>query len=286
MPIDLEKAVGAELAGGTAVWSEEDIILYHLGVGAGVPPTDPGELRYAFEGDLRVLPTYATIPQFPVMMSVGYAPGFDINPAMILHGEHEIVIHEPIPTSGTVIQAGSVTEILDKGKGALAIVEVVSTLERTGKPLFTNRASVFIRGEGGFGGDSGPPNTDLTPSREPDHVVESVTLPQQALLYRMASGDKNPLHADPGFAVFAGFDRPILHGLCTYGIVCKTVVDHALEGRPEAVASFRARFSGVVYPGETLVTSIWEEGGRILVSTSVKERRVTVLSNGVIGCKS
>jgi MaoC like domain len=241
MPIDLEKAVGAELAGGTATWSEEDIILYHLGVGAGVSPTDPGELRYAYEGDLRVLPSYATIPQFPVMMSVGYAPGFDINPAMILHGEHEIVIHEPIPTSGTVMQAGSVTEVLDKGKGALAVVEIVSTLEKTGKPLFTNRASVFIRGEGGFGGDSGPPNIDVTPSRDPDHVVESVTLPQQALLYRMASGDKNPLHADPGFAAFAGFDRPILHGLCTYGIVCKTVVDYALEGRPEAVTSFRAR---------------------------------------------
>ena len=282
MPIDLEKAVGAELAGGTAAWNEEDIILYHIGVGAGVPPTDPGELRYAYEGDLRVLPTYATIPQFPVMMSVGYAPGFDINPAMILHGEHEIVVHEPIPTSGTVIQAGSVTEILDKGKGALAVVEIVSTLEKTGKPLFTNRASVFIRGEGGFGGDSGPPNTDPTPSRDPDHVVESITLPQQALLYRMASGDKNPLHADPGFAAFAGFDRPILHGLCTYGIVCKTVVDHALEGRTEAVASFRARFSGVVYPGETLVSSIWEDGDKVVVSTSVKEREVTVLSNGVV----
>ena len=260
MPIDLEKAIGAELAGGTAVWDEDDIILYHLGVGAGVPPTDPGELRYAYEGDLRVLPTYATIPQFPVMMSMGYAPGFDINPAMILHGEHEIVVHEPIPTSGTVIQTGSVTEILDKGKGALVVVEIVSVLEKTGKPLFTNRASIFIRGEGGFGGDSGPSTTDLRPSRDPDHVVESVTLPQQALLYRMASRDKNPLHADPGFAAFAGFDRPILHGLCTYGMVCKAVVDHALDGRSDAVASFRARFSGVVYPGETLVSSVWDDG--------------------------
>ena len=282
MPIDLEKAVGAELAGGSAAWSEEDIILYHLGVGAGAPPTDPGELRYAYEGELQVLPSYATIPQFPVMMSLGYAPGFDINPAMILHGEHEIVIHEPIATSGAVTQAGRVTEVLDKGKGALALVEIVSTLEKTGKPLFTNRASIFIRGEGGFGGDSGPSSVDLTPSRDPDHVVESVTLPQQALLYRMASGDKNPLHADPGFAAFAGFDRPILHGLCTYGIVCKAVVDYALEGDPGAVASFAARFSGVVYPGETLVSSIWEEGDQVLVSTSVKERGATALTNGVV----
>ena len=286
MPIDLEKAVGAELAGGTAVWDEDDIILYHLGVGAGVPPTDPGELRYAYEGDLRVLPTYATIPQFPVMMSMGYAPGFDINPAMILHGEHEIVIHEPIPTSGTVIQTGSVTEILDKTKGALVVVEIVSVLEKTGKPLFTNRASIFIRGEGGFGGESGPSTTDLRPSRDPDRVVESVTLPQQALLYRMAAGDKNPLHADPGFAAFAGFDRPILHGLCTYGMVCKAVVDHGLDGRSDAVASFRARFSGVVYPGETLVSSIWEEGDQVLVSAMAKERGVPVLSNGVLRPKN
>jgi acyl dehydratase len=283
MPIDLEKAVGAELAGGTAAWSEEDIILYHLGVGAGVPATDPGELRYTYEGNLQVLPTYATIPQFPVMMSMGYAPGFDINPAMILHGEHEIMIHEPLPTSGSVIQTGRVTEVLDKGKGALALVEIVSVLEKTGKPVFTNRASIFIRGEGGFGGDSGPSTTDPTPSRDPDHVVESVTLPQQALLYRMATGDKNPLHADPGFAAFAGFDRPILHGLCTYGIVCKAVLDHALEGRSDEVASFRARFSGVVYPGETLVSSIWEEGDKIVVSTIAKERGEIVLSNGVVG---
>ncbi|MGH8942613.1 MAG: MaoC/PaaZ C-terminal domain-containing protein [Acidimicrobiia bacterium] len=282
MPIDLEKAIGAELAGGTAVWDEDDIILYHLGVGAGVPPTDPGELRYAYEGDLQVLPTYATIPQFPVMMSMGYAPGFDINPAMILHGEHEIVVHEPIPTTGTVIQTGSVTEILDKGKGALVIVEIVSVLEKNGKPLFTNRASIFIRGEGGFGGDSGPSATDLGPSRDPDHVVESVTLPQQALLYRMASRDKNPLHADPGFAAFAGFDRPILHGLCTYGMVCKAVVDHVLDGHSDAVASFQARFSGVVYPGETLVNSVWDDGDRVFVSATAKERGATVLSNGVV----
>jgi acyl dehydratase len=282
MSIDLEKAVGAELTGGTAVWDEDDIILYHLGVGAGVPPTDPAELRYVYEGDLRVLPTYATIPQFPVMMSMGFASGFDINPAMILHGEHEIEVHEPIPTSGSVTQTGRITEILDKGKGALALVEIVSVLEKTGKPIFTNRASIFIRGEGGFGGDSGPPTEDLTPHRDPDHVVESITLPQQALLYRMASGDKNPLHADPGFAAFAGYERPILHGLCTFGIACKVAVDHALAGQTDAVAVFRARFSGVVYPGETLVTSVWEEGHRLMVSAAAKERGATVLSNGVV----
>jgi acyl dehydratase len=251
-----------------------------------VPPTDPDELRYVYEGDLRVLPTYVTIPQFPVMMSMGFASGFDIDLAMILHGEHEIVIHETIPTSGTVTQTGRVTDVLDKGKGALAVVEVVSVLDKTGQPLFTNRARIFIRGEGGFGGDSGPATTDLTPQRDPDHVVESTTMPQQALLYRMASGDKNPLHVDPGFAAFAGFDRPILHGLCTYGIVAKAAVDRAVESGPEDVASFRARFSGIVYPGETLITRIWEEGDHLVVTAEAKERTVNVLSNGVIGLRS
>jgi acyl dehydratase len=285
MPINLEKAVGAALPGTTFSWGDDDVILYHLGVGAGVPPSDPRELRYAYEGELWVLPTYATIPQFPIMMSMGMAPGFDINPAMILHGEHEVVLHDRLPTAGTVTQTGRVTEVLDKGKGALAIVEVVSVLEKTGRPLFTNRASIFIRGEGGFGGDSGPSSPDLTPDRVPDHVVESPTLPQQALLYRMASGDKNPLHADPGFAAFAGFDRPILHGLCTYGIVCKAAVDHAIQAGPGAVESFRARFAGAVFPGETLVTSVWEDGDRIVVNADVKERATTVLTNGVIGLR-
>ena len=285
MPIDLDLAIGAELPGSSFAWDEQDVILYHLGIGAGNPPTDPGELRYVYEGDLHVLPTYATIPQFPVMMSMGFAPGFDINPAMILHGEHEIVIHETIPTSGRVTQTGRVTDVFDKGKGALAVVEVVSMLEKTGRPLFTNRAFIFIRGEGGFGGDSGPSAADPTPEREPDHVVESTTLPQQALLYRMASGDKNPLHADPGFAAFAGFDRPILHGLCTYGIVAKATVDRAVEAGPEAVVSLRARFSGVVYPGETLITRIWDEGDHFVITADVEERAASVLSNGVMSLR-
>jgi len=285
VPIDLDKAVGAELTGTTFSWTEEDVILYHLGIGAGDPPTDPDELRYAYEGDLHVLPTYATIPQFPIMMSMGVAAGFEINPAMILHGEHEVVIHETIPTRGTVTQTGRVTGVFDKGKGALAVVEIDSVLERTGRPLFSNRASVFIRGEGGFGGESGPATATPIPSREPDHVVEAPTLPQQALLYRMTSGDKNPLHVDPGFASFAGFDRPILHGLCTYGMVAKAVVDHAVESGPETVASVGARFSGVVYPGETLVTRIWDEGDHLAMTAEAKERGATVLSNGMVSLR-
>lgn len=282
MPIDLSKAVGAELPATEFSWSDDDLILYHLGIGAGNPPTDPGELRYVYEGDLHVLPTYATIPQFSMMMSMAMIDGLEINLAQVLHGEHEIVLHTPIPTSGTVTQTGRVTDVFDKGKGALAVTEIVSVLVKTGEPVFTNRASIFIRGEGGFGGDPGPVTTREPPNRVPDQIVESPTLPQQALLYRMASGDKNPLHVDPGFAAFGGFERPILHGLCTYGMVAKAAVDHALDGAPERVASFAARFSGVVFPGETIVTSIWDEGDHLELTAESKDRGVPVLTGGVM----
>jgi len=282
MPIDLATAVGAELSPTRFSWSDDDVILYHLGIGAGDPPTDPGELRYVYEGELRVLPTYATIPQFSMMMSMAMTDGLDIPLAQVLHGEHEIVLHSRLPTSGSVTQSGRITDVFDKGKGALAVVEIVSLLDKTGEPIFTNRAGIFIRGEGGFGGDPGPSTGFLVPEREPDHIVESRTLPQQALLYRMASGDKNPLHVDPGFAAFAGFDRPILHGLCTYGIVAKAAVDHALGAATDSIASFKARFSGVVFPGETVVTRIWDEGDHLAVEADSKERSTPVLSNGVM----
>jgi acyl dehydratase len=282
MPIDLATAVGAVLSPTTFTWSDDDVILYHLGIGAGDPPTDPAELRYVYEGDLRVLPTYATIPQFSMMMSMAMTDGLDIPFGQVLHGEHEIVLHSHLPTSGSVTQSGRITDVFDKGKGALAVVEIVSLLDKTGEPIFTNRAGIFIRGEGGFGGDPGPSTVFLLPERKPDHVVESPTLPQQALLYRMASGDKNPLHVDPGFAAFAGFDRPILHGLCTYGIVGKVAVDRALGSAADRVASFKARFSGVVFPGETIVTRIWDEGDHLVVEADSKERSTPVLSHGVM----
>lgn len=282
MPIDIDKAVGAVLPETMFSWDDDDIILYNLGLGAGDPPADPGELRYTYEGDLHALPTYGTIPPFGMMMGMVEVEGLDINLAQVLHGEQELEVHRPIPTSGTVSQTGRVAEIYDKGKGALVVMELTSVLEGTGEPLFTNRPAIYLRGEGGFGGDSGPSRSDRPPDRDPEHVVESPTLPQQALLYRVSSGDKNPLHADPGFAAFAGFERPILHGLCTYGIVCKAVVDSALEGEPERVSSYRARFSGHVFPGETLVTSIWEEDDRLVVSAVTAERGKTVLSNASI----
>jgi len=282
MPIDVAEAVGAELPGSRFSWSEEDIILYNLGVGAGNPPTSADELKYAYEADLEAIPAYGTIPPFATMMSIGAVDGLDIELARILHGDQALTVHSPIPTSGTVIQTGSVVDIYDKGKGALVVIEVVSVLEESGNPLFTNRSGIYVRGEGGFGGDSGPPAANHAPDRDPDHVVESPTLPQQALLYRMASGDRNPLHADPGFAALAGFERPILHGLCTYGIVSKAVVEVALGGEPEKVETYTARFTGHVFPGETLVTKIWEEDHRYVVVAETKERASKVLANAAM----
>ncbi len=282
MPIDVERALAAEIPGLAYAWDEKDVILYNLAVGAGVPPTESRELRYTFEGDLVVLPGFGTIPPFSMMMGLVSADGMEISLTQILHGDQDLTVHGPIPTSGSVTQSGRITDVYDKGKGALVVFEVVSVLDRSGEPLFTNRSGIYVRGEGGFGGESGPPASNQPPSREPDLVIESVTLPQQALLYRQASGDRNPLHADPGFAAFAGYDRPILHGLCTYGMVAKVVTDTVLETDPSRFGRFTARFSGHVFPGETLVTSIWETDGGAVVSTTTAERGLPVLSNAAV----
>jgi acyl dehydratase len=280
MPIDPGKALGAQIQGGSYTWDQDRIILYHLGVGAGVPQTDANELAYTYEKNLKVLPTYGVIPAFGSMGGLGRVEGMQFNPALLLHGEQDLEIHKAIPTSATVTTSGKVAAIYDKGKAALVVLEM-ETKDSAGEALFTNRFSLFLRGEGGFGGDSGPPAGNAAPDRQPDQVVESRTLPQQALLYRL-SGDKNPLHADPDFAKMAGFDTPILHGLCSYGVVCKAVVDAALGGDTGRVARYQARFAGVVFPGETIVTSMWKDGSTIFIDARTKERGTPVISNAAI----
>ena len=280
MPIDPARALGAELPSDTVTWSEDEVILYHLGLGCGVPPTDPRELSYTYEGDLRVLPTWGVIPVHHMMAHVPEVPGMEFDPFQLLHGEQELEIHKPIPTSATVTNSGRVAEIYDKKKAALVILET-TTSDESGDPLFTNRFSMYMRGEGGFGGPSGPKSGNEPPAREADLMVETKTFPQQALLYRL-NGDKNPLHADPAFAKVGGFDQPILHGLCTYGIVCKQVVDNMLDGNTGRVAKYHVRFRGVVIPGDTIVTSMWKEGSRIVIQSSNKEREHTVISNAAI----
>ena len=284
MPIDPSKALGAELGEGSYTYTKDQVILYHLGVGAGVPAASPGELEYTYEKNLKVLPSYGVIPTFGAMGGLGSVPGLEFNFAMLLHGEQDLEIHQPIPPEATITNKSRVAEIWDKGKAALVVLQVDSA-DESGNPLFTNRFSLFLRGEGGFGGEPGPKASNKPPERAADGVVESPTLPQQALIYRL-SGDKNPLHADPEFAKLAGFDKPIIHGLCSYGIVCKAIVDEVLAGDVTKVARYRVRFAGVGYPGETYLTSYWKEGDKILIETKSKERDALIISNAAITVRS
>jgi acyl dehydratase len=282
MPIDPDKARGARLPDSESAYTQEQVILYHLGLGAGENATDPKELEYTYEKNLKVLPSFAVIPAFGSMGGIGNIPGLQFNLAMLLHGEQEIILHEPLPTAAKLVTGAHIPEIYDKGKAALVILESEAKDAESGKPLFTNRFSLFIRGEGGFGGDSGPKAGNQAPDRAPDGVIERKTLPQQALIYRL-SGDKNPLHADPEFAKMGGFDKPIIHGLCSYGITCKAIVDEVLGGDVSRVSRYQARFAGVAFPGETYRVKYWKDGDqRILVEAERVERDAKIITNAVI----
>ncbi len=199
MPIDVAKALGAELPASRFSWNEDTLILYALGAGVGIgtDQTSPGVLQYAYENGLKALPTFGVVPSFPALVGMMNLPGLSFNPMMLLHGEQHLeIVQRPIPTSASVTSKGRVKAIYDKGKGALIVLEVTTTQD-DGTVLFRNEFGVFLRGEGGFGGEAGPAPGNEAPSRAPDAVVEYPTMTQQALLYRL-SGDKNPLHADPG----------------------------------------------------------------------------------------
>ncbi|MFY9337437.1 MAG: MaoC family dehydratase, partial [Mycobacterium sp.] len=169
-------------------------------------------------------------------------------------------------------------DIWDKGKAAV-LVSRTEVTDLDGNPLWTLRRSIFARGEGGFGGGRGPSTPNTTPDRDPDVVTDIAILPQQALLYRLC-GDRNPLHSDPGFAAAAGFPRPILHGLCTYGMTCKALVDTLLDADAARVVSYGARFAGVVFPGETIRANVWRDGDRYVgVVTAPDREDATVLSD-------
>jgi acyl dehydratase len=283
MPIDPNVAVGAELPELEFSWTASDVLLYHLGLGAGAAPTDPGELRYVLEDRLRVLPTFGVVaPNFRTFEPPAVRfPGIDIDLAKVLHGKQSITVHRPIPVSGKARARSRIAEVWDKGKAAV-IVQESSVADTDGLPLWTTRSSIFARDEGGFSGSRGPSEGVEVPDRAPDSVVEMPVLPQQALLYRLC-GDRNPLHADPDFAARAGFPRPILHGLCSYGMVCKSVVDSMLDGDVARVSSFSAKFAGVVFPGETLRTRVWSDDDRLILTTSVVERDdAPVLTDSVL----
>lgn len=280
MPINLDEALGAELDPVEFSWSSSDVQLYNLAVGAGSDPMDPRELRYLTDCTPQVLPTFSSVASTFHMTEppkVSF-PGIDIELSKVLHASEAVSVPAPLPPSGTARAVTRFTDIWDKGKAAVLVNETAVT-DPDGNLLWTTRRSIFARGEGGFGGERGPSTSAHPPERAPDFEIDIPVLPQQALLYRLC-GDRNPLHSDPGFASAAGFPRPILHGLCTYGMTCKALVDTLLDADTTRVASYGARFAGVVFPGETIRASVWSDGARYVgVVTAPSRDNVTVLSD-------
>lgn len=273
MPID-SSAVGQ--TGGPVVrkWTSKDALLYALGVGAG---TD--ELEFTTENTQDT--PQRVLPSFAVIIGGGGTP-FDkigtFNPAMLVHGEQGFDLLAEIPAEGEVESTGKVEAIWDKGKGAVVEMTSESRLVGHDEPLLRTRFSAFVRGEGGFGGERGPSPTFELPARAADHAVTYETRPDQALLYRL-SGDRNPLHSDPAFAKMGGFDRPILHGLCTYGFTGRALLHSVCEGDPARFKSMDGRFSKPVLPGERLTISMWVDGGECLFQTKNQDGEV-VLDQG------
>lgn len=270
MPIDVSAALAAEPRRAEIDWNHKDVQLYHLGLGAGIPATDPDELRYTLESRLQVLPSFATVAGAGTAAFGGMgAQGIDVDLAAVLHGGQSVRVHRPIPVTGRAVQTSKVAAVYDKGKAAVIVLRTEAGDDDG--PLWTNDAQIFVRGEGGFGGERGPSDRLALPDRDPDRTVERTVREDQALLYRL-SGDWNPLHADPAFAELAGFDRPILHGLCTYGMTLKAVADTLLDGDVSRIAAYRTRFAGVVFPGETLRIRMWTEDGRVRVTVTAADR--------------
>ena len=273
MPIDPSVAIGAEIGEHHFAWSPSDVLLYHLGIGAGSRAGDnlsADALRWTFDGpSLQVLPSFGVVaPSFhetdPPPLDL---PGCDINLAQVVHGSQSISVHAPLPTSGEATIRVRISDIWDKGKAAVIWQEGVAT-SPSGEELWTVRSSIFVKGEGGWGGDRGSSEKIEVPDRAPDTDSSYDVTPQQALLYRLC-GDRNPLHADPDFAKAAGFPAPILHGLCSYGIVLRELTDGLLGGDASAVSGFGGRFSGVVFPGETIRVQGWREDGRVVAAATV-----------------
>ena len=276
MPINPE-AVGTRSEPERRRWSSKDSLIYALGVGAGAE--DPlTELEFTTENSQQV--TQRALPTMPVVLGAGQAGAYSeigsFNPAMLVHGEQSVELARELPVEGELEAATEVVGVYDKGSGALVVTETTATLVADGEPLFTTRSGAFIRGEGGFGDDRGPSSGFSAPDRAPDHEVTYPTRTDQALLYRL-SGDRNPLHSDPKFAAMAGFDRPILHGLCTYGFTGRALLHALCDGDPAAFRSMTGRFSSPVMPGEALTVRIWVEGdGAALFQTVGGDGRVVL----------
>ncbi|SDR28320.1 Acyl dehydratase [Rhizobiales bacterium GAS113] len=280
MPIDYAKLKNWSFPDVEHRYELRDTILYALGLGCGSDPTDEEELRFVYEDGIRVLPSMAVVLGYPGFWLKNPQTGVDWK--KVLHGEQGVILHKPLPASGTVIGRTRVTEIIDKGaeKGALLFSEREVIDKQSGDRLCTLTSTTVLRGDGGFGGASGPaPEPHRLPERQPDISLDLPTLPQAGLIYRL-SGDDNPLHADPAVAIAAGFPRPILHGLCTFGVAGRAVLRACCYNDQRRLESFRVRFSAPVFPGETIRTEIWRDGKTVSFRARVLERDIVVLNNG------
>ncbi len=278
MTIDLA-VVGKELQTLPYAVTPKDVMLYNLGIGATAEEQD---LRFVYEKKLEAIPSFGVVPPFDTVVGMVGAPGVDIDMTKLLHGEQYLEIRKyPIPTKANLLSKPMISAVYDKGKAALIELDV-ETVDEEGDVVFFNKFALFVRGEGGFGGEKGPDAGYEAPDRAPDKTVQMKTLPQQGLIYRL-SGDYNPLHADPGIANKAGFDRPILHGLCTFGFAVRSVLGAYCENDPARFKAIKVRFSRHVFPGETIVTEMWQTADdMITLRSKVAERDEYCLTNAAV----
>ncbi|MEM7122773.1 MAG: MaoC/PaaZ C-terminal domain-containing protein [Pseudomonadota bacterium] len=282
MAIDYESLKAWSFPEETRTWTWQQTALYALGVGVGHDPVDENELRFVYEKEMKALPTMAVVLTPPGFWLRDPKTGVDWK--KVVHGEESLTLHRAIPAEGTFLTRSRVEEIIDKGEGRGALLYMLRDIidASTNQPVATIRRTTFARGDGGFGGPSGPVRQPHPmPERDPDHVCDLPTLPQQALLYRL-NGDDNPLHADPDVAKAAGFDRPILHGLCTFGIAGHAVLKTLCDYDPTRLKRFDVRFSAPVFPGETIRTELWVDGTTVSLRARVDDRDAVVLNNGLV----
>ena len=278
MAIDYEKIMSLETKNQEFSYSDRETMLYGLGIGFGKDPLNDEELKFVYERDLKTVPSMATV----VSWGAGNMRESGINYLLVLHGEQRLKMYEPLPHSADILVDSSVKGVFDKGKekGALIITETDIKLKENENLLCKLSSTTFARGDGGFGGPSdGAPEPHLIPERKSDDEFSADTEPNQALIYRL-SGDRNPLHSDPEIAKAAGFDVPILHGLCTYGTACRTIISNVCDYDSTLIEEFNVRFSSPVYPGEKISTEIWKDDNVISFRCWVRDRNVMVLNNG------
>ena len=280
MAIVYDKLMALDIPPREQAYDAKDCILYALGIGFGQDPMNEDELAFVYEKNLKVLPTMGTVLGHPGFWARHRDTGIDW--VKVVNGEQGIILHRPLAGAGTVIGRQRIVEVIDKGagKGALVFSEREIADKATGEAIATVTHTMFCRGDGGFGGPARPsPPAHELPARQPDAVCDLPTRPEAALIYRL-SGDLNPLHSDPAVAKQAGYPRPILHGLGSFGVAAHAVLKTFCGYAPEQFVAFAARFSAPVFPGETLRTEMWRDGKIVSFRTRVVERDVVAVNNG------